>query len=160
VDLEVLRFDPAKVRAIKLVGLADGDKRVALEAESIEPKPGAPREWKIKNEAELKDFKLDPAKLTSVIDALSRLHATQFLVFKSGPKPEYKLNDKERALEIEVYLDGDDKKPVKLTLGAPVTEGEAKGYAAQTDALPGDVFLLPEARFADVLKNGLKQFGK
>lgn len=160
VDLQVLSFDASKVREVKLIGLADGAKPVTLDAEFKESKPGAAREWQVKNQAELKDFKLDPAKLTQFVGELSRLHASQFLIFKAGPKPEHKLGAKDRSLEIEIFLEGDEKKPLKLTLGAPVTEGETKGYAAQLDSLPGDVFVIPEARFAEVLKNGLKQFGK
>jgi Domain of unknown function (DUF4340) len=159
-DLQVLDFDPAKVRELKLIGLADGDKRITLDLESKETKPGMPRTWVVKNEADLKDFKLDPTKPTGMVNGLSHLLASGYLAFKTGPKSEYKLDEKNRALEIEITLEGEEKKPQKLFLGALVTEGDLKGYAAQTEAMGGDIVVIPEGRFADLLKEGLKNFGK
>ena len=72
------------------------------------------------------------------------------------------LDEKERALQIEIYVDGDDKEktPRTLTIGALLTEGDKKSYAAQASTLPGDVFAVPEARFEKLLKEGRKFFAK
>jgi len=160
VDGQVFRFDPAKIRAVKLVGLADGDKRVTLEAEAKPAgKPGAPLAWTVKTSDELKNVMIDAAKVGQFAEDLARLNALRFLVFKTGAKPEHKLGDKERALLIEITVEG-EMKPVALIVGAPVTEGDVKGYAVQTSTLPGDVLLAPEQRFEKLLKEGVKYFAK
>jgi hypothetical protein len=162
VDTQVFNFPSGKVKAIKLSGWREAEKRtVTLNAELKEPKPGEPKVWMLteENQKSLPDFKLDDVKLKQFVNNLSRLTASRFLVFKKGPKPDYKLDDKTRDLQIEMTME-DDKKPVTLTIGALVTDGDLKGYAAQCSALPGDVFLLPEGQFDKLLKDGLKYFSK
>ena len=160
VDGQVFSFDPAKIRGVKIIGLADGDKRVTLEAEAKPAgKPGELMAWTVKANDALKDAKIDAAKVGQFAEDLARLNATRYLVFKSGPRPEYKLGDKERALQVEFTLEG-DMKPVSLIVGAPVAEGDVKGYAIQSSGLPGDVLLAPEQRFEKLLKEGVKYFTK
>jgi hypothetical protein len=162
VDLNVLRFETPKVREIKLVGWPDAKKKTlqTFDAELKEPKPGEARVWTVKNEKELgTDFQLDTNKISQFANELSHLNAGRYLVFKSGPKPEHKLDEKGRTLEIEVSVEG-EMKPLTLTIGAPVAEGDVKGYAAQSSAAPGDVFMLPESRLEKLLKDGPKYFSK
>jgi hypothetical protein len=162
VDLNVLRFETPKVREIKLVGWPDAKKKTTqtFDAELKESKPGEARVWTVKNEKELgTDFQLDTNKLGQFANELSHLNANRYLVFKSGPKPEHKLDEKSRALEIEVSVEG-EMKPLTLTIGAPLAEGDVKGYAAQTSAAPGDVLLLAGDRWDKLLKDGPKYFSK
>jgi hypothetical protein len=162
VDLNVLHFETPKVREIKLVGWPDAKKKTTqtFDVELKEPKPGEARVWTVKNEKELgPDFQLDINKLGQFANELSHLNANRYLVFKSGPKPEHKLDQKSRTLEIEVSVEG-EMKPLTLTIGAPVTEGDVKGYAAQTSAAPGDVLLLAGDRWDKLLRDGPKYFSK
>lgn len=161
-DLNVMRFDAAKVREIKLTGWPDEKKKLqrTFAAELKEPKPGEARVWTVKNEKDLGgDFQLDPNKLTQLAGELSNINANRYLVFKTGPKPEHKLDPLSRALSIEVTVEG-EMKPLTLTIGAPVTEGTVKGYAAQSSTLPGDVFMLADARLEKLLKDGPQHFSK
>jgi hypothetical protein len=161
-NMEIFSLDPKKIKEIKLSGWIAAEKRLTtLPLEYKEPKEGEPKTWDIK-EADKKNwqgFNLDAAKVAALAQELSKLSATRFLVFKAGPKPEYKLDEKSRELEIEITLEG-EKEPKTLTLGALVGEGDAKGYAAQSNTLKGDVFLLPEQRFEKLIKDGSKYFSK
>ncbi|MBL8795170.1 MAG: DUF4340 domain-containing protein [Planctomycetia bacterium] len=161
-NMEIFTFDPKKVKELKLSGWIAAEKRLTtLPLEFKEPKEGEPKTWEIK-EADKKNwqgFNLDATKVANLVQDLSKLSATRFLVFKAGPKADHKLDEKSRELEIEIVLDG-EKEPLTLTLGALVGEGNDKGYAAQSSALKGDVFVLPESRFDKLLKEGSKYFSK
>lgn len=91
------------------------------------------------------------------IDVLSHLTAERFVVYKTGATKEHELDEKTRALQIEVRLD--DNKTYTLTIGKQ-EEKEKKSYYAQSSSLPGDVFLVSEAGFAKVLTDGPGYFGK
>jgi hypothetical protein len=97
--------------------------------------------WSMKGDNK---FKLSAPQAESFLSGLTYVRAEKFVVFKSGPKPEHKLTPAEGALRIEITVDG-EKEPVTLSIGAP--DGDGKSYYAQSNKLPGDVFLLPKEKF-------------
>ena len=107
------------MKGLKLSGWRDPKAGLrTLQVESKEAKPGEPKTWTL-TEASKKvnpDFQLDGAKVTQFVAGLSKLHALRFLAFKSGPKPEHKLDEKNRTLAIEITVEG-EAKPLTLHLG-------------------------------------------
>jgi len=64
---------------------------------------------------------------------------------KMGAKPDQKLEIKDGALDIFITLDG-EKEPLRLTVGAPAG---MEGYYAQSNKLPGEVFVIAKGKFAE-----------
>jgi hypothetical protein len=152
----VFAFDSIKVKSVKLIGWKEGDKPpVTLE---LSRKPNEPATWLGKTDAG--DITVDSLKVEDLVRYVSTLQTDRFLSFKNGPKPEYKLDEKERALYIEMTLEG-MKEPITLTVGAPVGEG-MKEFAAMASSLPGDVFVVPAGPnvFDRWLTGGVKFFTK
>ena len=89
-------------------------------------------------------FKLSASQAESLLKSLAEVRAEKVIVYKTGPKPEYKLTPADEALTIEIAVDG-EKEPVTLVLGADADGG--KSYYAQSNKTPGDVFLVPKERF-------------
>jgi hypothetical protein len=148
-DPTVFHFDPAKVKAVKMEGWKKAQGfLVTLQLERKDAKS-----WTAKAPA---DFDLDSDAVNTLIADLANLKAERFVVRKSGPKPEHELGNKERALQIEITLEG-EKNPLTLTIGK--LDEKEKGYDAQSSALPGDVFLLPQFLFEKRL-SGVKLFSK
>lgn len=149
-DPKVLSFDPAKIKSIKFQGwqkVVGGVLTLEFERKTDG------KEWVVKKG--LENFQLDPAKLDSFINSVNNLTAERFVVYKTGPKPEHELGDKERALLIEIDIG--EKEPIKLALGK--IDPDKKGYFATISTLPGDVFVVPLARFEKLLE-GAKFFSK
>src|SRR5207245_4604707 len=90
------------------------------------------------------DFKLDDGKLETILAYLANLKAKRFVSHKGNPKPpdpkETKLDPKSGALDVTLSLEG-EKEPLTLTIGGFKM---AEGYYAQSNKLPGDLFLLAE----------------
>jgi hypothetical protein len=150
----VFSFDPAKVKSMKLVGWKTEDKPATTL--DLTRKEGAPLTWIGKIE-EGGEADIDSVKAQSLAVLLGRLSAERFLVFKNGPKPEYKLDEKDGALRVEIVLDG-EKIPLSITFGGP--GGDAKGVIAQASTLPGDVFVAPAEPFTKLVAEGVKYFAK
>ena len=66
-----------------------------------------------------------------------------FLPPKGPVKPEYKLDVKDGALEVVLFVDG-EKEPIALTIGGP---SGTDGFYARSNKVPGDVFVLPKGLF-------------
>jgi hypothetical protein len=138
-DPTVLHFDPGAVTSVKLVGWKQAvGSTFALDAERKDQK------WKIKTPP---DFDLDAGALDAFISGLANLQAVRFLR-STTLKPEMKLDAADRLMTIEIGMTG-AKAPLSLTLGGiDITD---KAYYAQSSAMPGVIFLVPEARFEKLL---------
>jgi hypothetical protein len=135
-DPTVLQFDPAKVKALKLVGwpeFSGSPFTLDLERKSAQ-------EWTVKNPA---NFELDSSKVETFLNGLNQLKAQRFVGPRSSAKPEYKLELKEGALEVTITIDG-EKEPATLTVGG--LSGN-EGYFAVSNKFPGEVILVPKERF-------------
>src|SRR5262249_53331394 len=132
-DPTVFRLELSKVQGIKLTGWKDvvGTEMV------LDMERKGTNNWSMKGDNK---FKLSAPQAESFLSGLTNVRADKFVVFKSGPKPEHKLTPAEGALRIEITVDG-EKEPIMLTIGA--LDAEGKSYYAQSNKLPGDVFLLP-----------------
>jgi hypothetical protein len=139
-DPTVLHFDAGAVTSVRLVGWKQAvGSTFTLEAERKDQK-----EWKIKAPP---DFDLDGGALDSFVAGLTNLQAVRFLR-ATGTKPEMKLGAADRLLAIEIGIAG-AKAPLTLTLGS--LDFADKAYYARSSAMPGVVFLVPEARFEKLL---------
>jgi hypothetical protein len=148
-DRTVFKFEPDKVKEIKVAIRKAGE---GLRIPVFERK-GDIKAWVIKSG--LEDFGLDENKVDELVQTLSNLKAEKFVSFKGPPQADYKLGEKEAALRIEVVLE-DGKTKHELTVGAAK---EKTGYYAQSDTLPGVVFLVPYDRFTPIL-GGVSYFSK
>ncbi|MCS6849975.1 MAG: DUF4340 domain-containing protein [Gemmataceae bacterium] len=137
VDPTVFTFDASKAVGIKLTGWQDlTGSPFTLE---LERQPGMP--WKVKSP---KDFELNNASVDALVTTLSNLKAEKILLPRAPVQPEQKLETKDGALQIEVTLEG-EKTPLTLTVGGP--DADKNRWYAQSNKLPGDVFLLPKEPF-------------
>ncbi|HXG10436.1 MAG TPA: DUF4340 domain-containing protein [Gemmataceae bacterium] len=141
-DTTVFTFEGNKVKAVQMAGWA----KVIGSPWKFDLERKAKGSWTVKTP---ENYKLDEGKVEKLVEALSKLKAMKFVAHKSGAKPEHGLKVSEGALEIQVTVEG-EKEPYLLTVGALSTAD--KGYYATSNKLPGDVFLLPEAMFAEILK--------
>ncbi len=146
-DTTVFKFDPAKVRVVKLTGWHNVDPDIPpLE---VERKDG---QWTAKNRT---NFPLDGAKVDSLLAALANLRAQKFL--PGAAKPEHKLSLKEGALEIAITFEGDAAPSYLLTVGPH--HAADKGHYATTNKLATTALLLPEEPFKGPL-SGTSHFRK
>jgi hypothetical protein len=146
-DRTVFKFDAAKVKEIKLTIQSDKKTLTPVFERNME---GV---WLIKSG--LDNVSLNEDKVNDLAALLADLHADKFVSFKSAPKPEYKLGEKEAALRIQVLMD-DGKTRHELIVGAAK---DTTGYYAQRNSLPGVVFLVSQERFRPIL-DGAKYFTK
>ncbi|HEY8503872.1 MAG TPA: DUF4340 domain-containing protein [Gemmataceae bacterium] len=147
-DMVVLRIDPAKVTGLKLTGWTD----VVGSAVTRELRREGGT-WSLEGKV---GYELDPQKVQNFLLDLATVRAEKFEVYKSGAKPEHRLQTDQGALEITIRQEG-EKEPVTLTLGGP--DPTKKFIYAQTSALPGDVFTLLQDRFGK-LKQSAAVFRK
>lgn len=147
-DPTIFQFSADDARSVKATGWEKAQGfTVTLDAER---KPGGA--WAVK---EPRNFELDESKLNGFLGTLAHLQAQRFVRDK-GPKPEaLKLDDRGRALQIDVAIS--DKRTYALTVGD--WNAKEKAYYAKSTNLPGTIFLLPEEPFKDVLA-GVKYFRK
>lgn len=148
-DPTIFRFESAKVKEIKVTGWKQ--QQGFLITLDLERK--GPNEWTVKAPP---GFDLDNGQADKFIQRLSHLRAERFVVRQKGPQPEHKLGAQEAALHIEITVEG-EKAPLTLTIGALDTK--EKAYYAQASTVPGDVFLVSQANFEQVL-SGPKYFSK
>ncbi len=148
-DPTIFQFESAKVKEVKITGWKQQQGfPVTLDLERK-----GPAEWTVKAPA---GFDLDNGQANQFLQYLSHLRAERFVVRRKGPQPEHKLGSQEAALHIDITLEG-EKAPLTLTVGA--LDAKDKAYYAQAGTLPGDVFLVSQANFEQVLK-GPKYFSK
>ena len=135
-DPIVFTFDVTKAKKVTLTGWEDlVGSPVKLEFEKKD------KTWEVLKG--LPKDKFDAAKLNKLLDELHDCRAASFVAFKSGPKPEYKLDGAKGALVIEITVEGEEK-PITLTVGG--LDGD-KGYFCMSNKSDGDVFLLPRSIF-------------
>ncbi|MBV9125622.1 MAG: DUF4340 domain-containing protein [Planctomycetes bacterium] len=148
-DPTVFQFSLEKVQALKITGWKKAQGfNVTLQVERKDPLT-----WNVKAPD---GFDLDNEKVNTFLSELSNLRAQRFVVRKTGPVPDQHLDEKERNLQIEITLAG-EKAPLSLTIGD--LDAKDKGYFAQSSTLAGDVFLLAQERWDNVL-SGVKYFSK
>ncbi|HEX4590651.1 MAG TPA: DUF4340 domain-containing protein, partial [Gemmataceae bacterium] len=145
VDLTVFRLDLSKVTGVKLTGWAN--LNVERKPQTLDLERKGANNWTVKAPPA---FKLSASQAESLLAALADVKAEKFVVFKTGPKPEYKLAPADGALTIEIVEDG-QKEPITLTIGGEAEAG--KSYDAQSNKSPGDVFLVPKERFEKYKSN-------
>jgi hypothetical protein len=146
-DRTVFKFDAQKVKEIKLTIRSDKKTLNPVFERNME---GA---WLIK--AGLENVSLNEDRVNELAALLADLHADKFVSFKGALKPEFKLGEKDASLRIEVLMD-DGKTKHELTVGAAK---DTTGYYAQSNSLPGVVFLVSQERFRPIL-DGAKYFTK
>ncbi len=139
VDPTVFRLDLSKVTGVKLTGWAT--LNVERKPQTLDLERKGANNWAVKSPPA---FKLSASQAESLLKSLAEVTAEKVVVYKTGPKPEYKLTPADGALAIEVAVDG-EKEPVTLTIGAEAEGG--KSYYATSNKAPGDVFLIPKDRF-------------
>lgn len=148
-DSTVFQFEPDKVRDLKMTGWR---KAVGFDVTLQVQRQGAGG-WTVKQPG---GFELDQTRAESLIRTLSSLRPERFVVRRSGPRPEFKLDAKDRSLQIEIMLEG-EKAPLTLTIGD--FDAKAKGSYAESSTRKGDVFLLPEEPFGKFLA-GVRHFSR
>jgi hypothetical protein len=131
-DRAVLPFESAKVKALKVVGWQD---IIGNPFEIDLQKSG--KEWQA---TVPKDYKVDQLAVNAFLAGLSHMKAERFL--GRTPKPEYKLDVKDGALQLTFTVEG-EKKPITLTVGAPT----GNGYYAACSTLPGEFLVVPRGPF-------------
>jgi hypothetical protein len=133
-DTTVAKFDPAKVKTIKLTGwqnIVGTPFTVDLERKDT-------LSWTNKNSP---DSKLDPKKVAAFLDSLANLKAEKFVA--KLPKPDADLDPATGpALKIEITFEKDEK-PLELVIGK--LDGDF--YLATSNRVPGEVFHLKKAIF-------------
>ncbi|MFN4258669.1 MAG: DUF4340 domain-containing protein [Gemmataceae bacterium] len=152
-DARLFTFAANRVQEVKIQGW---QKTLGfLTSVVVQRDPASPNVWQAVQAPE--GLMIDNRKMSNFVNMLADLRAGEFVVFKTGPKPEYQLGDKDRLLRIEMTLEG-DKTSYTLTIGK--LDEEKKGYYAECSTLPGDVFLLSQDQLQQILTDGPKYFGK
>ncbi|VTS04989.1 DUF4340 domain-containing protein [Tuwongella immobilis] len=146
-DMTLFRVEKSKIKSFVLRGWAD--LVGSVQSREFERSGDS---WTLKGDS---GYAIDPKKIDSFLEDLSRPRAEAFLVYGSGAKPEHGLDVKTGALEIELRLDTPD--PVILTLGKADTYQPQQGngapvavYVGSSNKLPGDVFVILQDRFQSV----------
>lgn len=151
-DRSVFRFDAGKVKELTLTGwkkLGKGPQTLRLARTD--------KGWDVK-EAPVKDFAVNAALVDDLLgEKLARLGTEKFVVRQSGPKPNHGVDEANRALQITIVLEG-AKEPLTLVIGG-LDPGE-KAYFATASTRSGDVFLLPQKSYEEILKDGPAYFKK
>lgn len=150
-DLAVFRFVADKVVDLKITGWRKAGKEA--EVLHVSRRPG--QAWQVKSPA--KDFEVDALAVSGFLSRLASLNAQKIVVRKKGPEPAHQLGDKDRALHVEIAVEG-VAMPLTLSLGN--LDATVMAYFAESSTLQGDVFLLPQKPFDEILKSGPKYFQK
>jgi Domain of unknown function (DUF4340) len=139
-DRHVLKFDPAKVKELR-VFVTTADKEIRKPVFERD----ADKAWKEKKDA--LGFKIDTRKVDNLLDTLSDLQAVRYLGVKGEPPKDYELGDA-APLRFEIVME-DGKTIHKVSVGAA---SEKSGpYYAQCDGLPGGVFLVSRDPFGELM---------
>ena len=148
-DHTVIRFETSKVKEIKLSGW----KKLGKGVQTLRLLKGA-QGWEVKDAPE-KPFPLNAVLVDDFVSQkLARLSPEKFIVQKTGPKPMHQFDEATRNLLVEVSLDGTPA--VTLTIGG--LDASAMAYFAQASTRPGDIFLLPQRSYEELLKEGPAYF--
>jgi len=151
-DLQVVKFEPRKVKQVKLSWKPKDKKPVTLDLVRDDKE----KTWAV-NQKDLGDFMLDAATLEKLLDQLAGLKADKMLAIKGAAVGAYGLGANDRLLHIELAVEG-EKEPVTFTIGK--LQEKDKVYAATGGNLAGDVFTVPQDGFQKLIDGGVKYFGK
>ena len=135
-DPLVFRIEVPKVKGLKLTGWQD----VVGSPFTIDVDKPAGKDWTVKAPP---NYPLDTAKVNTLVSNLANLKALRFIMPQAPPKPEYKLEHKDGALEVMIAVEG-EKDPIALTVGGPAG---SDGLYARSNKLPADVFVIAKAAF-------------
>jgi hypothetical protein len=153
-DPTVFQFDVAKVKAVKLTGWIDLQKKQGIDQPFVldvkRDKNGT--DWVVEKPA---GFKLDAEKWRQFLTELSHLKAVKFVAHKSKPTDKQKLAVADGALQIDITVEG-EKEALQLTVGD--LDG-ADAYFAISNKQPGDILDVRKDLF-DGPKSGAGHFGK
>jgi Domain of unknown function (DUF4340) len=136
-DASVFTFKADKVKALKLVGWQD----VVGNPFTLELQRQSAQSWVAKVPA---GYAVDSGRVDSFLSGFTAMRSERSMTEK--PKPEYKLDAKEGALDIVLTVDG-EKAPITLVVGAPAG---LDGYYGLTNKQPGEVLVLPRSTFDQV----------
>jgi hypothetical protein len=92
-------------------------------------------------------YEVDGPRVEGVLRSLETVRSASVVSRKNEVKPEYKLDLPAGALEIEIVLKGQEKDPIKLTVGGPVPPGGATFYAISNKAA-NEIFQVDRGPFA------------
>ncbi|GIW82191.1 MAG: hypothetical protein KatS3mg105_3998 [Gemmatales bacterium] len=151
-DRTVFRFELRDVKEVKFSGW-----NVAGQPKVLHVVRKDDDAWEVK---EPPDFKLDAEQLNAFVGLRGDMKAEKF-ISKLSPRSRFKLEAGE-AFQMEILLKG-SKEPLRLTVGALCSKEDdpelaGKSYYAQSNTLPGDVFLVPSLSFEKMLKAGPRFF--
>lgn len=149
-DPTVFHFNPEVVNEIKITGWR---KAMGFNV-TLDLQRHGTKAWTVKQPD---GFDLGQEQADAFLAMLSDLRAERFVVRRTGPRPEFKLDDKDRNLHIEITVEG-DKTPYTLTIGD--LDAKDHAYYAESSTLKGDVFLLPQAQFEKIVDSGVRYFSK
>lgn len=150
-DPTVFHFNPDTIREIKITGWR---KAMGFNMTLHLQRAAGTKNWTVKAPD---GFELDQNQADAFAANLADLRADRILVRRTGPRPEFKLDDKNRNLQIEISVDG-QKSPYTLAIGD--LDAKERGYYAESSNLKGDVVLLPQARFEKIVDTGIRYFSK
>ncbi|MBX7105551.1 MAG: DUF4340 domain-containing protein [Gemmataceae bacterium] len=139
-DAVVFQLPPGRVTGIKLNGWRDVVGTATVR--DLERKGAS--NWALRGDDKIK---LSVGQCESLLNLLSLVRAEKYVVQKTGPKAEHKLDVAAGGLEITISLEG-EKDPVTLTIGG--LDAEGRHYFATSSKLPGDVFLIAKGPFEAV----------
>ena len=134
----MFRFDPAKVKSVKVVGWATLDNPVTLEFERKDEK-----DWSVKVPA---GKTADVTAIGYFLDPLRDLRADRFV----NPTADPGLDTNKGALRVELTLEG-QKEPLVLTLGKEGPDKETQDFYFAKSSTEGDqIFLVRKGSFEKV----------
>jgi hypothetical protein len=142
-DPTIYQLDLSKVTGMRLTGWPTLDGK----PQTLDLERKGPGSWTAKSPP---NVKVAAEQAEAFLTAAAVVRAEKVVVYKTGPKPEYRLTPAQGALQVEIIVEG-DKEPTSLTIG-----GEAEGgtsYYAQSNRSSGDVFLVPKERFEKFKKD-------
>ena len=141
-DPTVFRFDPAKVKSVKVAGWQD----LVGELRTLEFERGKDGGWAVKSPPSPAGFKVDAARVSKLLADLSALRAEKFVTRKATPKDreDNGLTAPKGALTVEVTVEG-EKEPFRLTVGN--LDAEKTGYLASSNRTGDDLFKIRKEPF-------------
>lgn len=137
-DMRVVTFRPSEVKTLKVTGWKSVIGRPVTRTFAYQ----ANDTWKMVSESPLS---VSDKKLSTLVGALSQLHAKEFVVYKTGPTVAHGLSVDKGALKIEVTMQ--DDKTHTITIGNKANDNS---YFAMTETLKGDVFTIDVTPFDKV----------
>jgi hypothetical protein len=151
-DRSIFHFELGKVKELTLSGW----KKLGKGPQTLRLARGD-KGWDVKD-APIKDFVVNPTIVEDLLgEKLAKLSTDKFVVRRAGAEPKHQVDEANQALRITITVDG-IRDPLTLTIGG--LDAEQKAYFATASTRPGDVFLLPQRAYEEILKEGAAYFKK